>query len=113
VSDFTLLINTISIICSWLTLGLRQLVIQELNDFQKMTARGDFNSADRFYKKNECLNEVKSTEIIAKHLNLRLQPESITITSEYRLKGKNKRDFTASKLIGGRRRLFITEVKGQ
>ncbi len=93
--------------------GLRQLVIQELHDFQKAIAGGEFNSADRFYEKNERLDEVRSTEIIAERLNLRLQPQSIAITPEHQLKGKNRSDFTASKLIGGKRRLLVTEVKGQ
>lgn len=93
--------------------GLRQLVLQELNDFQKAIDGGEFNSADRFYEKNERLDEVKSTEIIAERLNLRLQPQDISITPEHQLKGKNRSDFTASKLISGRRRLLVTEVKGQ
>ncbi|WP_250131632.1 hypothetical protein [Salmonella bongori] len=93
--------------------GLRQLVLQELNDFQKAIDGGEFNSADRFYEKNERLDEVKSTEIIAERLSLRLQPQGIAITPEHQLKGQNRSDFTASKLIGGRRRLLVTEVKGQ
>lgn len=92
---------------------LRQLVLQELQDFQKAIDGGEFNSADRFYEKNDRLDEVKSTEIIAERLNLRLQPQGITITPEHQLKGKNRSDFTASKMIGGRRRLLVTEVKGQ
>lgn len=71
--------------------------------FRNRLIEGDFNSANRFYKKHECLNEVKSTEIIAEHLNLRLKSQGITINSEYRLKGK-RCDFTASKLIGERKR---------
>ncbi|WP_174871272.1 hypothetical protein [Pectobacterium polaris] len=93
--------------------GLRQLVIQELNYFQKAIDGGEFNSADRFYEKNERLNEEKSTEIIAERLNLRLEPQGISITPEHQLKGQNRSDFTASKLIGGKRRLLVTEVKGQ
>lgn len=93
--------------------GLRQLVLQELHDFQKAIDGGEFNSADRFYEKNERLDEVKSTEIIAERLSLRLQPQGIAITPEHQLKGQNRSDFTASKLIGGRRRLLVTEVKGQ
>lgn len=93
--------------------SLRQLVLQELDDFQKSIDGGEFNSADRFYEKNEHLDEVKSTEIIAERLNLRLQPQGISITPEHQLKGKNRSDFTASKLIGGKRRLLVTEVKGQ
>lgn len=93
--------------------GLRQLVLQELNDFQKAIDGGEFNSADRFYEKNERLDEVKSTEIISERLNLRLEPQGIFITPEHQLKDQNRSDFTASKLIGGRRRLLVTEVKGQ
>ncbi|HDT5163661.1 TPA: hypothetical protein QHS25_004458, partial [Klebsiella quasipneumoniae subsp. similipneumoniae] len=93
--------------------GLRQLVLQELNDFQNAIDGGEFNSADRFYEKNERLDEVKSTEIIAERLSLRLQPQAIAITPEHQLKGQNRSDFTASKLIGGKRRLLVTEVKGQ
>lgn len=93
--------------------GLRQLVLQELHDFQKAIDGGEFNSADRFYEKNERLDEVKSTEIIAERLNLRLEPQGISITPEHQLKGHNRSDFTASKLIGGKRRLLVTEVKGQ
>ncbi|MCQ4016035.1 hypothetical protein FK517_27665, partial [Klebsiella pneumoniae] len=81
--------------------------------FQKAIDGGEFNSADRFYEKNERLDEVKSTEIIAERLNLRLQPQGIAITPEHQLKGQNRSDFTASKLIGGKRRLLVTEVKGQ
>ncbi|EEH92514.2 hypothetical protein CSAG_00868 [Citrobacter portucalensis] len=93
--------------------GLRQLVLQELNDFQKAIDGGEFNSADRFYEKNERLDEVRSTLIIAERLNLRLEPQGISITPEHQLKDQNRSDFTASKLIGGKRRLLVTEVKGQ
>ncbi|MEI7220724.1 hypothetical protein [Pectobacterium carotovorum] len=93
--------------------GLRQLVLQELNDFQKAIDGGEFNPADRFYEKNERIDEIKSTEIIAERLNLRLEPQGISITPEHQLKGQNRSDFTASKLIGGKRRLLVTEAKGQ
>lgn len=93
--------------------GLRQLVIQELQDFQKSIDGGEFNSADRFYEKCERLGEVRSTEIIAERLNLRLEPQSISVTPEHQLKSANRSDFTVSKMIGGKRRLLVTEVKGQ
>ncbi|MGJ0515578.1 MAG: NACHT domain-containing protein [Methylomicrobium sp.] len=93
--------------------GLRQLVIQELNDFQKAIDGGEYNSADRFYEKGERLDEVRSTEIIAERLNLRLEPQGISVTPEHQLKGAKRSDFTATKIIGGKRRLLVTEVKGQ
>lgn len=93
--------------------GLRQLVLYELQDFQKAINGGEFNSADRFYEKGERLNEVRSTEIIAERLDLRLKPQGIFVTLEHQLKGQNRSDFTVSKFIAGKKRLVVTEVKGQ
>ncbi|APX91761.1 hypothetical protein BWR19_01715 [Halomonas sp. 1513] len=93
--------------------GLRQLVIQELQDFQKAIDGGEFNSADSFYEKGERLGEVRSTEIIAERLNLRLEPQGISVTPEHQLKSAKRSDFTATKMIGGKRRLLVIEVKGQ
>lgn len=93
--------------------GLRQLVIQELQDFQRVIDGGEFNSADRFYEKGKRLDEVRSTEIIAERLNLRLEPQGISVTPEHQLKGAKRSDFTVTKMISGKRRLLATEVKGQ
>ena len=93
--------------------GLRQLVIQELQDFQKAINGGEFNSADRFYEKGDRLGEVRSTEIIAERLNLRLEPQGISVIPEHQLKSANRSDFTVAKIVGGKRRLLVTEVKGQ
>lgn len=93
--------------------GLRKLLLQELQDYQKALNGGEFNSTDRFYEKNKRLGEIRSTEIIAERLNLRLEPQGITVTSEHQLMNANRCDFTATKMICGKRRLLVTEVKGQ
>ena len=93
--------------------GLRQLVLQELQDFQKAINGGEFNSADCFYEKGERLGEVRSTEIIAERLSWRLEPQGISVVKEHELKDANRSDFTVTKMIGGKRRLLVTEVKGQ
>jgi len=93
--------------------GLRQLVIQELEHFQKALDGGEFNSAARFYDGGDRLDEVRATQIIAERLNLRLEPQGISVTPEHQMKNANRADFTATKMIGGRRRLLVTEVKGQ
>lgn len=93
--------------------GLRQLVLQELQDFQKAIDGGEFNSASRFYENRKRLGEVRCTEIIAERLSLRLEPQSIAVTPEHQLKNANRSDFTATKIIGSKRRLLVTEVKGQ
>lgn len=93
--------------------GLRKLVIQELHDYQKAIDGGEFNSADVFYEKEARLDEVRCTLIIAERLNLRLQPQGISVTPEHQLKSGNRSDFTVTKMIGGVRKLLVTEVKGQ
>lgn len=93
--------------------GLRQLVIEELLDFQSAIDGGEFNSAERFYEKGERLDELKSTEIIAERLSLKLEPQGISVTPEHQLKAAKRSDFTATKIIDGKRRLLVTEVKGQ
>jgi cytidylate kinase len=93
--------------------GLRKLVLQEFQDFQKAIDGGEFNPADRFYNGGKRLGEVKATEVIAERLSLRLEAQGIVITSEHQMKSENRTDFTATKIIGGKRRLLVVEVKGQ
>lgn len=93
--------------------ALRQLLIEELHDFQRVLNGGEFNTTDRFYQGGEHLDENSCTAIIAERLNLRLEPQGISITPEHQLRDHNRSDFTATKLINGKRRLLVTEVKGQ
>eukprot|EP01132_Coremiostelium_polycephalum_P014285 gene14285-17366_t len=93
--------------------GLRQLVVQELQEFQKAITGGEYNSVNRFYENSKRLDEERCTEIIAERLSLKLQPKNITITSEHHLKASKRSDFTVAKYISGKRRLLVTEVKGQ
>lgn len=93
--------------------GLRKLVLYELQRYQQDINGGEFNSAERFYEKDERLDEVSSTEIIAERIKLRLEPKNITVTPEHQLKDRNRSDFTVTKMMGGQRRLLVTEVKGQ
>jgi len=93
--------------------GLRQLVIQELIEYQKVINGGEFNTVARFYQKDERLDEEKCRDIIAERLLLRLEQQDISITKEHELKDEKRSDFTVTKMIGGKRRLLVTEVKGQ
>ncbi|MEE4697802.1 hypothetical protein V2K91_21410 [Pseudomonas alliivorans] len=93
--------------------GLRQLILDELFDYQKSLYGDEFNSVFLFYENGIRLGEVRSTSIISNHLNLRLSPLGITITPEHQLKNANRSDFTASMLINNKRKLLVTEVKGQ
>lgn len=98
--------------------GLRQLVLQELANYQKDIDGGEFNVANRFYTKDKNendkrLGEVDSVEIIAERLSLVLHPQSIIVASEHQTQNQNRIDITASKMIDGKRRLLVIEAKGQ
>ncbi|MEM8006506.1 hypothetical protein Q4R45_20310, partial [Morganella morganii subsp. sibonii] len=93
--------------------GIRKVVLQELTNFQKSIDGDEFNSVDRFYENGVRLDEVKSTEIIAERLSLKLEHKNITVTLEHQLKSHNRSDFTASGIVNGKKRLLVTEVKGQ
>ncbi|KII18261.1 hypothetical protein [Phaeobacter sp. S60] len=107
--------------------GLRALIVQELELYQKAVDGSEYNPAVVFYNKTrkkdnksgkyttvlKRKNENECTERIAERLSLRLQPLGISITPEHQLKALKRSDFTAAKMIGGTRRLLVTEVKGQ
>lgn len=93
--------------------GLRQLVIDELLDFQRTISGGEFDTVNLFYRENKRLDENEATKIIAERLSLRLAPQNIAITLEHHMKNAKRCDFTATKMIRGKRRLLVTEVKGQ
>jgi len=93
--------------------GLRELLLEELRSYQADIEGGEFNTAEVYYEKGKPIGELAATLRIAERLRLRLEPRSITITPEHQLRHANRSDFTASKLIGGQRRLLVTEVKGQ
>ncbi|RTT38635.1 hypothetical protein H5023_25820 [Pseudomonas aeruginosa] len=93
--------------------SLRQLIIQELQEYQKYIFGGEYNSVDRFYSNGARLGEESCTEIIAERLSLILRHQNIIITPEHHLKSEKRSDFTVAKIINGKRRLLVTEVKGQ
>ncbi|WP_330210882.1 NACHT domain-containing protein [Pseudomonas sp. AM4(2022)] len=93
--------------------GLRQCIIDELRDLQRAIDGGEFNSGARFFENGKHLNENSCTSIIAERLSLKLLSKGIIITPEHHLKDDKRSDFTASKVINGKRRLLVTEVKGQ
>lgn len=93
--------------------GLRRLVLLELSKLQKAIDGGEFNTAERFYARDKRLDEESCTRIIAERLNLILEPQNITVTPEHHLKHDKRCDFTTAKVLDGKRRMIVTEVKGQ
>ena len=92
---------------------MREAVLQELRDYQADILGGEFNTAKVFYEKGKRKGEVPSALIVAERLRLRLEPKGITIAAEHQLKNANRADITATKVLNGKRKLLVTEVKGQ
>lgn len=93
--------------------GLRQLVLLELSKLQGAIDGGEFNTAERFYAGDKRLDEEPCTRIISERLSLILGPQNITVTPEHHLKHDKRCDFTTAKMLDGKRRLLVTEVKCQ
>jgi hypothetical protein len=93
--------------------GLRKLVLHELSKLQSAIDGGEFDTAKLFYAGDERLDEEPCTKIIAERLSLILGPQNITVTPEHHLKHDKRCDFTTAKVLSGKRRLLVTEVKGQ
>lgn len=72
--------------------GLRQLVCEELHDFQKAIDGGEFNSADRFYEKGERLGEIRSTEDVVD-----LKPNFFGIGLNLNALARKWKDYTTKK----------------
>lgn len=92
---------------------LRQLVLCELSRLQRAIEGGEFNAVDRFYAGYKRLDEEPFTRIIAERLSLILETQNITVTPEHHLKHDKPCNFTTAKVIDGKRRLLVAEVKGQ
>lgn len=96
--------------------GLRALLIEELQRYQDDLDGSETTSRDVFYKdysKKQRLGEIEATLRVADRLRLVFQSLGITVTPEHQLKDANRSDFTCSKVMGGQRKLLVTEVKGQ
>jgi len=93
--------------------GMRQLILDELEEFQSHIKGGEFNSYDVFWPGGKRVDENTGRDRIAERLQLRLQFQNMTVTPEHQLKDEKRCDFTIAKTLSGHRRLLVTEVKGQ
>lgn len=109
-SDIVSLLDTDSVVS---VEGLRQLIIDELELYQRVIDGGEFNTGNHFYEKDNRLGELRCAEVIEERLSIRLESRSIVITPEHQMKGGNRSDFTAAVIINGKRRLLVAEIKGQ
>ena len=92
---------------------LRVVLMEKLNDLQADLKGSDLDELETYYDGGKRVSENAATKRIVSWLRPRLQPLDISDAIEHQMKNAKRCDFTAAKMLGGQRRLLVTEVKGQ
>ncbi len=92
---------------------MRAVLLEQLNDLQADLKGGDLDEIETYYNGGKHVLENAATKRIASWLRPRLQALDISDAIEHQMRNAKRCDFTAAKMLGGRRRLLVTEVKGQ
>lgn len=93
--------------------GLRETILFHLEEYQQHVRHSEFNALNRFYPGGTHLGEEASTDIITEWLSSRLQPRGISVIKEHEVHDEKRADFSATRMLGGKRLLLMAEVKGQ
>lgn len=92
---------------------MRAVLLEKLSDLQADLKGGDLDELETYYDGGKRVSENAATKRIVSWLRPRLQALDISDAIEHQMKRAKRCDFTAAKMLGGRRRLLVTEVKGQ
>lgn len=92
---------------------MRAVLVEKLAEFQAELRGGDLGEIETFYDGGTRVSENVATRRIVSWLRPRLRALEFSDAVEHQLHGANRCDFTAAKVMDGRRRLLVTEVKGQ
>lgn len=92
---------------------MRALLLEKLNDLQADLKGGDLDEIETYYDGGKRVSENAATKRIASWLRPRLHALDISDAIEHQMRNAKRCDFTAAKVLGGQRRLLVTEVKGQ
>ncbi len=92
---------------------LRSLIIEEFDSIQKWLQGTDTDPLDMFWLKGERIDEIPARNRIVEFLQRRLPALDISANIEHHMSNSNRCDFTVTKMINGKRRLLVCEVKGQ
>ena len=94
--------------------GLRALLNEVLRDLQNDINGSEFDPIEKFYRSNgQRVDEKTATKRIAEHMKMRLEVLNVPVTLEHQLKNAKRCDITATQMLDGKRKLLVTEVKGQ
>lgn len=92
---------------------MRAVLLEKLSDLQADLKGGDLDELETYYDGGARVSENAATKRIVSWLRPRLQALDISDAIEHQMKNAKRCDFTAAKMSGGRRRMLVTEVKGQ
>lgn len=92
---------------------MRAVLLEKLSDLQADLKGGDLDELETYYDGGKRVSENTATKRIVSWLRPRLQALDISDVIEHQMRNAKRCDFTAAKMLGGRRRLLVTEVKGQ
>lgn len=92
---------------------LRALIIEEFDSIQKWLQGTETDPLDMFWIEGEHIDENHARNRIVEILQYRLPALNISANIEHHMSKSNRCDFTVTKMINGKRRLLVCEVKGQ
>lgn len=92
---------------------MRAALLEKLTDLQADFKGGDLDKLETYCDGGRRVSENTATKCIVSWLRPHLQALDVSDAIEHQMKNAKRCDFTAVKMLGGRRRLLVTEVKGQ
>lgn len=92
---------------------MRAVLLEKLSDLQADLKGGDLDELETYYVSGKHVSENAATKRIVSWLRPRLHALDISDAIEHQMKNAKRCDFTATRMLNGRRQLLVTEVKGQ
>lgn len=92
---------------------LRALVVEELEIAQKWLKGAETDPIEMFWPNGTRVDENTARNRIVERLQGRMTALNTSVVIEHHMAKGNRCDFTASRMIGGRKHLLVCEVKGQ
>lgn len=92
---------------------LRALILEELEHCQQWLNGAETDPIDMFWLDDKHVDENTARNRIVERLQARLTALDTSVAIEHHMADSKRCDFTVAKVIDGRRRLLVCEVKGQ
>ena len=92
---------------------MRALILEELEVMQHWLRGTSTDPLEMFWPRGAHVDENTARNRIVERLQPRLEALDASVVIEHHMAQGNRCDFTAAKVLDGRRRLLVCEVKGQ